>query len=110
MLTLTLSALPVARLDRAQTQRPALLRLWPGPPLFRTISAAAHTRSSRPEHPVHRCFIKGTFKVATVEALRSTGDGSMERTRLSVRAQQAELAAEAIQDGPLTQQELLYGA
>jgi hypothetical protein len=49
-------------------------------------------------------------KLATEQALRSTGDGSMERMRLSVRAQQVELAAEAIKGVPLTHQEPLYGA
>ena len=49
-------------------------------------------------------------KIATDQALRRTADGSMDRMRLSVRAQQVELAAEAIKDVPLTYQQLLYGA
>ena len=49
-------------------------------------------------------------KIATEQALRRTADGSMDRMRLSVRAQQVELAAEAVKDVPLTHQELLYGA
>ncbi len=49
-------------------------------------------------------------KIATEQALRRTADGSIDRMRLSVRAQQVELAAEAIKDVPLTYQQLLYGA
>jgi hypothetical protein len=49
-------------------------------------------------------------KVATEQALQRVADGSMDRMRLSVRAQQVNLAADAIKGVPLTFQELLYGA